>query len=123
MTAIADTPKPAYATQAIPCSHLFIHDLRRASQEYCREVSRLRITPGAGEIIAYNTERGIAYRFDCTEREGNLQYSLRDILIGLGFFKHNDVPSEYIDDTTSPTISFSISKPRHRNTRHTSLQV
>lgn len=107
------SPKLSSITQTIPCKHGFVLDLRRAAREYSQEVSWLRITPGTGEIIAY-ASKGVRYRFNCGERDGGLDHSMRDVLIGLGFFRHDEVPSEYTDSDTSPLISYSFNKPKHR---------
>jgi hypothetical protein len=115
MTIVSDICRPSYHTQTIPCSIEFTPDLRRAAQEYRPEVTWISATPGAGLIEAH-TDNGIAYRFNCSERDGDVSHNMRDVYVGLGCFKHNEVPSKYIDSSTPAIITYSFTKPKHQLT-------
>jgi hypothetical protein len=96
------------ASQRIPCSIQYAPDLRRTAKDYSCDVTWVHVTPGTGLILAH--AGWTTYQFDCSEREGNLGESIKQVLIGLGCFTHNGVPDKLIDTRTPTNVAYEVNK-------------
>lgn len=108
-TATAMPASTGTNTRHIPCTVEFAPNLRRAIQDYRPEVTWLHITPGTGEILAYAGDT--VYAINCAEREGDVGLTEKDVIVGLGFYRHDEVPAQLYNSKAPSHERYSVHKP------------